>query len=92
MLFMTDYRLVIAMVTGPDDWKIDENKPPRIPWSCCKKDDTAGPECITVSKLTSVHRTGCLSKITDLFYDNLGTIGGFALALLFIEILGVASG
>jgi hypothetical protein len=40
----------------------------------------------------NVHKKGCLDEIADEFKSNLGTIGGFALALLFIQLFGIGTG
>merc|ERR1711872_698545 len=78
-------------IDGQSDWTgknatISVNGTSALPASCCKTDNT-NAKC--VNKSGNLYIVGCKQKFLDFVKDKLVLIGAVALAIAFLQILGI---
>jgi len=72
------------------DWSKPENNNGVIPDSCCVNTKDGGQIVgCGADKTEEKYKVGCLDKLDDIFMKNIDKIGGAALGIAFVQLLGV---
>jgi len=77
------HELKCCGVTNSSDWLASNYG--KVPDSCCPKIEAGGDGC----KTEDIYPAGCLALLEDTFIGNIATVGGVALGVAFLQLVGV---
>jgi len=77
------HELKCCGVTNSSDWLTSNYG--KVPDSCCPKIEAGGDGC----KTEDIYPAGCLALLEDTFIGNIATVGGVALGVAFLQLVGV---
>jgi len=77
------HELKCCGVTSSSDWL--NSAYGKVPKTCCDKLEAGSDSC----KTDEIYSQGCLALLEDKFINNIATVGGVALGVAFLQLVGV---